>query len=222
MTITVYSISGAPRPWRVLLGLAFKGLEYEIALLELSRGDLKSKAFLTLNPRGTVPVLVDGPVSIADSIGALAWLDRAYPERPLFGDTAEDAARVWQATMDVAEYLRNACDRLLSPIFFKGVKNGTPALIAAAGEVRHELGRIEAALAERSFLVLDGPTAADAAAFPEVRILQRAVDTRPEIMAALGLDDLAGNFPSLDAWKRRVENLPAVEKTFPPHWTQPA
>ena len=63
MPITVHTISGAPRAWRVLMGLTFKGLEWDTALLQASTRDHKAPTFLELNPRGTVPVLeADGRI----------------------------------------------------------------------------------------------------------------------------------------------------------------
>ena len=41
MTLTVYNISGAPRPWRVLVGLTLKGLDYEMHYLESSSVNTK-------------------------------------------------------------------------------------------------------------------------------------------------------------------------------------
>lgn len=41
MTLTVYNVSGAPRPWRVLVGLTLKGLDYEMHYLESSSVNTK-------------------------------------------------------------------------------------------------------------------------------------------------------------------------------------
>ena len=108
MTLTVYTISGAPRGWRVLVGLTLKGLDYEVRYLEGSKRQHKSAEFLKINPRGTVPVLnADGQI-VRDSIAILAWLDRQYPDKPLFGEAADEAARIWQLTMECCDYLRDA------------------------------------------------------------------------------------------------------------------
>ena len=41
MQITVYSISGAPRAWRVLLGLTFKDIDYDMHLLQASKSEIR-------------------------------------------------------------------------------------------------------------------------------------------------------------------------------------
>lgn len=218
MTITVHTISGAPRPWRVLLGLCFKGLRYEIITLKASDGEHKSAKFLAINPRGTVPVLQDGRITIRDSIAALAWLDRAYPDNPLFGSDADQAAYVWQSTMELADYLRAVVDRLLTPIFFEGAAKATPELLTSAHDAKVELAGLETALRRKPFLAGAAPGASDAVAFPEVRLLQRASETAPGIMAELGLADFYEHFPKIGAWVARIEALPGYEKTKPQHW----
>lgn len=224
MTITIHTVSGAPRGWRVLLGLAFKGLEYDIRYLEASKGEHKAPEFLKLNPRGTVPVLEDGDILVRDSVGALAWLDRTYPEKPLFGSTKQEAAAVWQTTLECCDYLRDAANSLLFPILVEGKPlpdDGTQerdTLNTAAESMHRELTFLEGLLENGLFLVGSAPSAADAVAYPEVRILGRAIDTKPEIMKALGFSDMGSLYPRIKAWKARIGALPGFEKTLPRHW----
>lgn len=181
MAITVYTISGAPRPWRVLLGLAIKGLAFETVVLKASEGEHKAAAFLSVNPRGTVPVVVDRSVTIRDSIASLAWLDRAYPDPPLFGRTSDEAALIWQRTAEFADYLRTAVNDVLSPIFFENACTATPDLLRSAYIARVELAGIENMLVAGPCLGGEQFSAADAVAFPELRLLQRVADTRPDV-----------------------------------------
>ena len=225
MSIKVYSVSGAPRPWRVLAGLAFKGLEYELRLLQASTGEHKAAPFLKLNPRGTVPVVEADGLVLWDSIGILAWLDRWRPEKPLFGATPHDAGEIWQIVLEAADYLRPAHN----DVFFSILVRGEPVpdasteagvvLRAAAERLREECGRLEAMLSEGDFLHGHGPTAADAVVFPEIRLIQRAIDTKPADVAALGLETFWRDFPNLQVWKDRVEALPGMDKSIPPHWS---
>ena len=115
MKLTLFTVSGAPLPWRALAGLAFKQLDYSINYLEASKGEHKADAYLAINPRGTVPTLMADKLLLRDSIGILAWLDRAFPDRPLFGSTAMQAGYIWQTAMDSAQYLRAATNDVLHP-----------------------------------------------------------------------------------------------------------
>lgn len=224
MSLKVHTVSGAPRPWRVLLGLTFKALDYETHYLEASKREHKAPEFLKLNPRGTVPVLETGTHVLRDSIGILAWLDRQYPERPLFGESADEAAVIWQVVMECCDYLRNAGNNLLFPILV--LNKPLPAAdskefsdLSAAGEaMRAECRYLENLLDGQPYLAGHQPSAADAVAFPEIRILLRAIERDPDDMAALGFGLPFDLFPRLADWNARVGALKNVDKTLPIHW----
>lgn len=224
MTITLHTVSGSPRGWRVLIGLTLKGLEWNTRLLQLSAMEHRSDAFRSLNPRATVPVLEADGLVLRDSIAILAWLDRRYPERPLFGETADEAARIWQLTLESCDYLRDAGNSLLAPILLAGrplPDEGTAerqAFDAAAASLHAEYHWLESLLNEHPFVAGDKPSAADAVVFPEIRLVQRAVETKPEIMAPLGFEEPSALYPNVAAWKARVAALPGMAATMPPHW----
>ncbi len=224
MTLTVYTISGAPRGWRALIGLTLKGLEYEIHHLEGSRREHKSAEYLQIHPRGTVPALDADGLILRDSIAILAWLDRRYPDKPLFGSTPDDAARIWQLTMECGDYLRNATEDLLFPILVRNIDLPAPRSeqmkkMQSAGESLHaECCFLEKTLAGRPYLCGDRPSAAEAVAFPDVRLIQRALDRKPDAMKTLGFDDAADRYPHLFDWMHRLESLDGIANTLPYHW----
>lgn len=64
--------------------------EFEAATREL----IKSPAFLALNPRGAVPVLIDGDLVLSQNQAILHYLDELYPNAKLFGSkTVRDKAK---------------------------------------------------------------------------------------------------------------------------------
>ena len=227
MNPTLYQFSGAPRGWRVLLGLAFKGIQADVKNLDYSDRDHHKADFKTLNPRSTVPVLVAGETTLRDSIAILAWLDRAFPEQPLFGNTQEEAALIWQIAMECADYLREA-NRVLLTLAFSS--NGeVPSAGSAAEEtlkkganlMHAECRYLEKLLSDgRPFLAGDRPTAADAVAFPEIRLLQRAVLTKNDMMASVGFGYPPDHYPKTAIWKNRLNQMPEVAATTPPHWNE--
>lgn len=226
MKMTVYTVSGAPRAWRVLLGLAFKGLEYQINYLQVSKGELKSPEFLAINPRATVPVLDADGLVLRDSIAILAWLDKQFPNRPLFGKNPEAAAAIWQITTESCDYLRAAANEVLFPILVKG-----KALPAADTEARAEFDKAAEALHRECALLEqhlqgqpyfggEGVSAADAVIYPEMKIIERAISRKPEIMHALGFGRFATDYPHIEAWRREIDTLDGVDKTQPIHWAE--
>lgn len=224
MTLTLHTVSGSPRGWRVLIGLVLKGLEWDTRLLQLSTMEHRSEAFRALNPRATVPVLEADGLVLRDSIAILAWLDRQYPEHPLFGRSPEQAAHIWQLTMECCDYLRDAGNELLAPILLGGKPlpdEGTgerDAFDAAAQALHAEYRWLENRLDGCAFVAGDTPSAADAVAFPEIRLVRRAVETKPEIMAPLGFEEPPARYPGVVSWMDRVAALPGMAATMPPHW----
>ncbi|EER46212.1 glutathione transferase [Actinobacillus minor NM305] len=60
----------------------------------VTREFIKSPEYLALNPRGAVPVLVDGDLALSQNQAILHYLDEVYPEVKLFGSkTARDKAK---------------------------------------------------------------------------------------------------------------------------------
>jgi len=185
MAILVHTISGAPRGWRVLAGLALKNLEWQTHYLNFGEKEHLQPKFLAINPRGTVPVLEDDGMIISDSIGILAWLDRKYPEHPLFGTNADEAAQIWQRTTDINDYMRAACNALLSKIFPSEdvlPPTGSDTWLAmqdGAKLVHAECARWDDALKQTRNLAGENTSAADAVALPEFSLVKRAIETKP-------------------------------------------
>jgi glutathione S-transferase len=218
MTLELYSISGAPRPWRVLLGLVAKGLDVELRTLNGSAKEHQRPAFLALNSRGRVPVLKDGAFVLPDSLAIFAYLEKKYPEPPLFGTTPEEHARIWQLVSEAEDDLRERCNALLRPLFFLQQDDTNPEVRAAALEVHGELKRIEALLGRSPFLVGSRLTAADCFCFPDVRLVVRATERFSEVLRRLEFHPFAEVYPRTLQWVNRIEALPGYEKTFPAHW----
>jgi glutathione S-transferase len=220
----LYLVSGSPRCWRVLLGLTFKGLDWNEHILEYSRQEHRSPEFLKRNPRGTVPVLEADGIILRDSIAILAWLDRQYPSTPLFGKTAREAGTIWQIVLECSEYLRAAHNGLLGPVFSGDGSvpaEGSEAMkaLSAASEALHaECHILENLIGDRPFFAGETPTAADAVIFPELRLIERAIRTKFELMSALGWSYPPDIYPRLAEWKTRVGQLPGVAATLPRHW----
>ena len=222
MSLEIWTVSGAPSPWRVTLGMAFKGLDYNVNMLSAAQKEHKSDAYLAINPRGTVPTVKEGDTTLSQSVAILAWLDRKYPATPLFGETQQDAGLIWQRTMEIFDYLPDATSGVLSPIFFQGADEATDDLKNASERLQVELAHLTGFLVDTPFLSGARPGAADAVAFPHVRLIHRAMETKPGIMQALGLPDLTIVSTEIADWVGRIEALPNVAATFPPHWAEAA
>lgn len=219
MSIELYWGSGSPFAWRVLLTLEAKKLSYESKLLEFSKGEHKSPEFLKLNPRGKVPCLKDGDFVLYESLAMMAYLDRKYPEPPLFGKSAEETGLIWRVISE-CDYLISAGDKVIRPVFFgKGLEN-VDEIQQAAQKIRDELKRFDEQLAHSDWLVGEAMSAADLAVFPLVQLCLRAATKEAAQPFDLKFAPLGERYPILAKWVRRIETLPYYERTYPPHWRQ--
>lgn len=218
MALEVYWGSGSPFAWRVMLTLEVKRLPYESKLLEFSKEDHKSPAYLKLNPRGKVPTLKDGDFVLYESLAIMAYLDRKYPDPPIFGRTLQETGLIWRAISETESYLVAAGTKVIVPIFFgKGLEK-TDEIQAAAAAIRDELKRLDTALAGSVWLVGSSISAADIALFPLIQLLLRAASKDAAKPLNLGFSPLGQTYPNIAAWVKRVEAIPGYEKTYPPHW----
>jgi glutathione S-transferase len=217
MAIELYWLSGSPFAWRVMLALEVKGLPYQARKLERSKGETRSPEFLAINPRGQVPVLRDGEVTVRESIAILAYLERQYPEPPLFGRTGAEAAAIWQEVMESVLFV-DCFDDFVLPMFFGEGAAREAQVRAVIPTIEAELARLQRTLAERAWLA--GPTlsAADIAAYPMVRSLLRAAEKPDAARFPQSFLRLRESHPAVGAWMARIEALPGYERTFPPHW----
>ena len=220
MAIELYWGSGSPFAWRVMLTLEVKRLPYESKLLEFSKQEHKTPAYLQQNPRGKVPTLKDGDFVLYESIAIMAYLDRKYPPPPIFGTTAEQTGLIWRLVLECESYLLGAGDKVVRPLFFgKGLEN-VNEIQTAAELIRRELKIVDERLADSNWLVGGEISAADIAIFPLVQLLLRAAGKEAARPLDLGLVPLSQTFPNIARWVRRIEELPNYQRTYPPHWRE--
>jgi glutathione S-transferase len=215
MSLVLYSGSGSPWAWRVQLALEHKALPYEVKMLSFSANDTRKPEFLALNPRHRVPTLVDGDFVLYESNAIVEYLDEAYPATgaPLFPGDARSRALVRRLIMEVDNYVDKAVDPVIEEAFYKKPEERDAAKLAAGRD-----GMIaEYAMFTKAMRgdFLAGPlSAADFAFYPFVAFMNRCEVKFPDLDADGMLT------PELRAWKVRMQALPYLEKTTPPHWKQ--
>jgi glutathione S-transferase len=218
MAYEVYWGSGSPYSWRVLLALTIKGVPYESKLLQFSRGDHKTPAFLAMNPRGRVPVLKDADRVVYESVAILSYLEKLHPTPALFGETAGEAAAIWQIVSEVDSYLGPLQEDLVASVFRDDTAGREEELRAIAAQVRTEIAAYDAVLAQKPHLAGASLTAADIVLYPTLMLIGRIGTRTSALNLGLGLDTLRANNANVDRWARNIEALPGFDATYPPHW----
>ena len=214
MAITFYYGSGSPFAWKVWLVLEHKGLPYEFKRIQFNQAELKSPEYLALNPRGKVPTLVDGEIVVYESTAIVEYLEDRYPEQPVLGATPAERARVRRIAAEADWYLYPAQRELFVQTLFRPAEKGrdVEAIARAHDALLAELQRWEQALGGAPYLGGDAPNLADYAAFPPLRGIRRVDEREPE-------HGLGARWPAWAlAYLERMEALPRVQKSWPPHW----
>src|SRR5438046_5525030 len=104
---------------KVRVALDEKGLAHEIVSVPFSRTrgyQPKHPDVLATNPKGQVPVLVDGALALYDSTIILEYLEDRYTSPPLYPKDVVARARCRQAEA--------AADEILLPLVFEVVADG--------------------------------------------------------------------------------------------------
>ena len=220
MALELWWGSGSPYSWRALLALEYKQLQYTSHLVQFAKQEHRSPQLLKMNPRGRVPVLKDDDYVCFESLAILHYLDRKYPQPPLFGSTAQEAGTVERVVCEYQSYAEDHITKIIQAILFQGVEGRAEEVERAMGFVMQEARTIETRLSTSAWLVGEAFSAADIVVFPGIQMLLRVLERREAQDLRGRLLPLETNFPAIAAWIKRVEALPGYDRTYPPHWRE--
>ncbi|HLS81707.1 MAG TPA: glutathione S-transferase family protein [Steroidobacter sp.] len=220
MALELWWGSGSPYSWRALLALEYKQLPYVSHQVQFANQEHRSAQLLEMNPRGRVPVLKDGDYVCYESLAILHYLDRKYPERPLFGVTPEEAGVIERVICEYEWYAEEHIQKIIFAILFQALEGRSEEIERALSVVVNEASAIETRFASSAWLVGESFSAADVVVFPGVQMLLRALERREAQELRSRLLPLETKFPAIAAWIKRVEALPGYERTYPPHWRE--
>jgi glutathione S-transferase len=188
---------------KVRIALDEKGLPYELVSVPFGRAQgysPKHPDVLALNPKGQVPVLVDGPLALYDSTVILEYLEDRHPSPALHPRDPAARARVRQLEGAADEILFPLVFELIQEVFYEPAGGRDEARIARARDAiaRHYVG-LEGRLGDQAHLAGDF-SVADIGYFLTITFA-----------TTLGapLDDAT---PRLQAWYDRVRARPSVMK----------
>lgn len=189
---------------KVEIALEEKGLAFERVTVPFSQTkgyDPKHPEVLRINPKGQVPVLVDGGVELFDSTVILEYLEDAYPRPPLY--PAEAAGRARCRLLDLY------ADEIMLPPLAALMHRNTPGerdperWAASEEKAKDAMARLDAQFTELNEKLGDAEffcgafSAADISVFAMVFYALR-----------LGSPALDGH-PALARWYRRLLRRPA-------------
>jgi len=115
--ITVHGANASPFVRKVRVVLAEKGLAYELEPVSPFGADAE---FRKLSPLGKIPAMTDGDATLPDSSVICAYLERKYPERPIYPkDPYAYGRALW-----FEEFADSALVAVIGPkVFFQRIVN---------------------------------------------------------------------------------------------------
>ncbi|MEE9424440.1 MAG: glutathione S-transferase family protein [Methylococcales bacterium] len=211
MITKFYYGSGSPFSWAVWLVLEHKQIAYELILMSLQNGDLKKLDFLSINPHGKVPVLVDDDFNIWESLAIVEYLQERYPLHPVLPSDIKEKAVVRRIAAEIHSYLYPALRRLLEQTLFRVDGDGDPVEIESSLKgLAQQLDYFESLL-QNPYCASD-LSLADFTLYPLLALAKRLEEKQPQHGVAV----LIG--PKLTTFMQNIEQLPYFHKTTPPHW----
>lgn len=190
-TLKLYDLDRSGNCYKVRLLLSMLGLDYERITVDTVRGESQTPEFKRLNPRGQIPVLVDGETVIWDSMAILVYLVRRYGDAQWLPADPLGEARVMQWLAVAENELLYGLARARVTVLFKRSFD----LEQCYADARQGVEAMEVQLGAQPWLAADRATIADLACYPYVSLAGE------------------GNFslepyPAVRAWLQRVEALP--------------
>jgi glutathione S-transferase len=151
--------------------LELANVEFEPSMVKLHKGEQRAPEYLALNPRGQVPVLVDGDEVVTQIVAILLYLDEKMPMAGILPPAGLERARALQ----VLAWMNNTVHPTFTHVFMPQKFTDDEAAQKAirefgAARYRELLGEIEALAAQAApWMVGVRPGALDAYALTLLR-----------------------------------------------------
>lgn len=211
MAIDFYWGNASAYCWRVLLALERKGLPFRSHPLKFDQQEHQAPSMLAMNPRGRLPVLRDGDYVVFESVAILHYLERKYPEPPIFGRSPEECGVIVRVVCEYQAYAEPSLMRLLDHLLYRRDLPTSEGMGETMPEAMHRVAReartIERRLAQSDWVVGESMSAADMVIYPDIRLLLRALAQPAARELAARFLPLDINYPALSRWLERINVL---------------
>ncbi|MGR3343232.1 MAG: glutathione S-transferase family protein [Paracoccaceae bacterium] len=200
MNIKLHCFGESGNSYKAALTLELSGLEWQPVFVDFFHGAARTAEFRELNPMGELPVMIDGDITLSQSgviqdyissksgkLGARSAAERREILRWMFWDNHKLSSQA-----GTLRFLMN----------FLPEEKRSPEVIAwLQGRMKAAYKVLDAAIAQRSWLVGDTLTVADLACcgylfYPEPFGFERA------------------DWPNIDAWLTRISETPGYKGPY--------
>ena len=192
----LYDLERSGNCYKIRLFLSILGEQYKKIAVNTNAGENKTDEYLAINPRGLMPVLIDGENSIYDSAAILVYLASSYADKSWL---PTDSLGLSTLTRWLA-FEQNEVRYGLARARAATLKNPSPFAQLADLSECHRVGTIalnalEEQLQQTAWLLPGNkPTIADIACYPYVALSEEG-----------GLS--LASYPSIVRWTKEIEHL---------------
>ena len=177
------------RAMRSLWALEELGVPYENVPTQFAT-DAKKPDFLAINPNGRIPALVDGDVTLFESMAINLYLAKKYDKQGFYPKSAVDEARAIQWSIWGMTEIEPALLQLLTHrAFLPAAQRDETLAQAALDKLAQPLHVLDGALADRKHLLGDAFTIADlnvASVLSWARIVKMDLSKTPNVARWFG------------------------------------
>jgi glutathione S-transferase len=188
--LKLYDMDRSGNCYKVRLLLSMLGLDYQCIRVDTLAGESQTASFKQLNPRGQVPVLVDGKSVVWDSMAILVYLARRYGDESWLPSDALGEARVMQWLAVSENELLYGLARARAKLLLDRPYD----LAQCHRDAQPGLEAMQQRLETHAWLACEHPTIADIACYPYVSL------------AGEGAFSLEA-YPAVQAWLKRIEGM---------------
>lgn len=153
------------------------GVPYELVRLDLARQENLAPAYLAVHPLGDLPALVDGDLTLLESLSICLHLADQFPEKQLAPPVGSPERGPYYQWMVFAE-------GTLDSVVMEFYKHAEDALAKHRARLGAVLDILRGGLGEREFLVGEAFTAADVVTASILHLAHtlRLLDGQPQLM----------------------------------------
>jgi glutathione S-transferase len=193
--LRIYGIART-RAFRALWMANELGLDYQHLPIEIGGEGARAPEFLTLNPNGRLPFIVDGDFALYESLAITLYLAKRHAPGTLYPGTLEGEAKAWQWSFwAIAEVDRGVNIWSLHAVRLPPGERDASLREEALKVIAAPFKVLDAAVARQPYLLGKDFTVAD---LNVAAVISRAIDM-----------DLAA-VPHLKAWLTRCLERPAA------------
>jgi len=201
MTLRFYYHPRSTFSRRVHITLLEKQIPFEPIEVDLAARAHREPGYLSLNPYGRVPVIVDDGFTLYESAAILTYLENTRPTPPLVPADPRGRALVdMHMRLCDAQMARPTSTIIFPKRFLPETRWDVAAMSKARADLEKHLGIVETQLADSDYLVRGGLSLADICYIPSLHFLPLM-----EIAPA----------PRVAAWRERLLNRPSALASVP-------